>query len=462
MPGTILLVDDEPELCRTLETALTRRGYRVAWESSAEAAEARLRERDFDAVVTDLQMPGIGGIALCRKVLEARPGVPVVVMTAFGSLETAIEAIRAGAYDFLLKPFDVEFLVIALERAVQHRTLREEVRRLREAAALEDAFEGIVGKSPAMRKVFDLVSRVADTESTVLVSGDSGTGKEIIARAIHARSPRKCGPFLALDCAAMPETLLESELFGHAKGAFTDARAARTGLLVQANGGTLFLDEVGEMPLAVQPKLLRSLQERRVRPVGSGAEVPFDARIIAATNRDLESEVEEGRFRRDLFYRLHVIPVDLPPLRMRGNDILLLAQHFLRRFSAASGRAVSGITAAAAERLLAHDWPGNVRELQNCIERAVTLTACDQIVPDDLPEGIRASLPGKPSLSLPEPSDLVPLEEVERRYILRVLEASGGNRTMAARTLGLDRKTLYRKLDLWEGRGGPAKDGADS
>jgi two-component system response regulator HydG len=291
----------------------------------------------------------------------------------------------------------------------------------------------------------------------VLVTGESGTGKEVVARALHRRSRRRGGPFIALNCAAMPEPLLESELFGHVRGAFTDARASRTGLFVQANRGTLLLDEIGDLPLALQPKLLRALQERVVRPVGGDAEVPFDARLIATTNRDLESAVEEGQFREDLYFRVNVIRVQLPPLRARESDVLLLAQHFLTQHAERAGKRLVGISPAAAERLVSYEWPGNVRELQNCIERAVALARYEEITVDDLPEKIRAYRRSHVLVASDDPAELVPLEEVERRYVLRVMEAVRGNKTLAARVLGLGRKTLYRKLEQYGAAPGAAR-----
>ncbi|HEY0093240.1 MAG TPA: sigma-54 dependent transcriptional regulator, partial [Archangium sp.] len=285
--GRILIVEDEPEMRALLEKGLARRGFVPTLRGSADEAFPLLEAEDFDTVLTDLRMPGMDGLALCERIALNRPDIPVVMVTAFGSLETAVAAIRAGAYDFITKPVDLDALVLVLERAVQHRALREEVRRLRVALGDVSADGGVVGESPALRRVYELIDRVADSDTSVLITGESGTGKEVAARALHARGRRHNGPFVAINCAAMPEQLLESELFGHAKGAFTDAKAARTGLFIKANGGTLFLDEVGEMPLALQPKLLRALQERTVRPVGGDTEVPFDARIVAATNRDL-------------------------------------------------------------------------------------------------------------------------------------------------------------------------------
>jgi len=444
--GRILVVEDEHEMRALLEKGLARRGFVPTVRGSADEAFPLLEAEDFDTVLTDLRMPGMDGLALCERIALNRPDIPVVVVTAFGSLETAVAAIRAGAYDFVTKPVDLDALVLVLERAVQHRALREEVRRLRVALGDVSADRGVVGESEALRRVYELIDRVADSDTSVLITGESGTGKEVAARALHARGRRHNGPFVAINCAAMPEQLLESELFGHARGAFTDAKAARTGLFIKANGGTLFLDEVGELPLALQPKLLRALQERTVRPVGGDTELPFDARIVAATNRDLELAVEEARFREDLYYRLNVIGLELPPLRVRGNDVLLLAQRFLEHFAARSGKRVVGLSAAAAQRLVAYAWPGNVRELQNCIERAVALTAYEQLTVEDLPERIRDYRAPSNLSQGSDLSELVSLEEMERRYIQRVLDVVGGSRTLASRILGLDRKTLYRKL----------------
>jgi two-component system response regulator AtoC len=447
MPGRVLIVEDEHEMRVMLEKGLARRGFEPQANVSPEEVLTRLATEDFDAVLTDLQMPGLNGLALCERIALNRPDIPVVVVTAFGSLETAVAAMRAGAYDFITKPVDLDALVFVLERAVQHRALRQEVRRLRQELGQRTGPRELVGESPALKQAYAMLDRVADVDTTVLITGESGTGKEVAARALHSRSRRREGPFVALNCAAMPEQLLESELFGHMKGAFTDARTTRTGLFVQASGGTLLLDEVGELPLGLQPKLLRALQERKVRPVGGNEEVEFDARIVAATNRDLELAVEEGRFREDLYYRLNVINLELPPLRARGNDVLVLSQHFIEQFAARTGKRVVGLSPAAAQRLVAYGWPGNVRELQNCMERAVALTSFEQLTVEDLPERIRNYSTPRVVPEVADVSELVTLEEVERRYIQRVLEAVGGSRTLAARVLGVDRKTLYRKLE---------------
>ncbi len=448
MTPRVLLVDDDPSLCETLEAGLARRGFTVVWRTSAAEALATLATlgaEDFDVVVTDLNMKGLGGLELCERVVERRVDLPVVVLTAFGSFETAVQAIRAGAYDFISKPVQLDVLAIALRRAAQHRALHAEVKRLRLEVGHPSRTEGFIGQTPAMQRVHDLIAQVADAEASVLITGESGTGKEVVARALHRQSRRE-GAFVAVNCAAMPEALLESELFGHVRGAFTDAREARPGLFVEARRGTLFLDEIGDMPLGLQPKLLRVLQERTVRPLGGTGEIPVDVRILAATNKDLESAIDEKRFREDLFFRINVIQIPLPPLRARAGDILPLAAHFLAQIAARAGKSVTGISPPAAAKLLAYAWPGNVRELINCVERAVALTRHEQIVVDDLPDRVLHHTSSQLVFGSDDPSELLPMDEVEKRYILRVLEAVAGNKTAAARILGFERKTLYRKL----------------
>lgn len=446
MSGSVLMVDDDAAMARMVEGALLRRGFAATARLSGEAGLQALQDADFDVVVTDLNMRGMGGIEFCARIATARPDVPVVVLTAFGSLETAVQAIRAGAYDFLTKPLDVEMLALTIGRAVSLRSLRGELRRLREQVDRARPVAGMIGDSPAMRRLCETIARVAPSEAPVLVVGETGTGKELVARALHDGSRRRDGPFVAINCAAIPDALLESELFGHVKGAFTDARTGRRGLFQEASGGTLLLDEVGELDLATQPKLLRVLQEGRVRPVGGDAEVAVDVRVIAATHRDLDAAVEAGRFRQDLLFRLDVVRIDVPALRARANDVLQLAQAFLGAEAARAGKPVRGITAKAAERLLAYPWPGNVRELGNAIGHAVALTDYEQITPEDLPAKVQGFRPSHVIVDADDPADFVPLQEVERRYLLRVLEAVGGNRTRAAQILGVDRKTLYRKL----------------
>jgi two-component system response regulator HydG len=442
----VLVVDDDPSMANLLEEGLRRRGFEVAGCNSGEEALSRLSQASCDVLVTDLRMRGMDGLALCTRVVERDPDLPVIVLTAFGSIDTAVAAMRAGAYDFATKPVQLDALALAVSRAADHRALRAEVTRLRDEIERGRAFGALIGESPAILRVRELLARLANADINVLVTGESGTGKEVVARLLHERGARAKGPFVALNVAAMPESLLESELFGHARGAFTDAHAARTGLFEQANGGTLFLDEIGEMPLGVQPKLLRVLEDRKVRALGATREIAVDVRIIAATNRDLQTAIEEKRFREDLYFRLEGVSVELPPLRARGSDVILLAQHFLVDAARRSNKPALTLSLKAAERLLAYPWPGNVRELRNCIERALALTRDAEVGVDDLPERIRDHVASHVVVAAEDPSELVSMEEVERRYVLRVLEAVAGNRTAAAGILGFDRKTLYRKL----------------
>jgi two-component system response regulator AtoC len=458
MARRILIIDDDESMCELLELELERHHFEVKWALTASDGLAFFDLEEFDVVLTDVRMAGLSGVELCAQIVGRREDVPVIVATAYADTDTAVAAIRAGAYDFVTKPFDVDDLALTIDRALRHRALREEVKRLRQAVGDTQRFDDILGGSPAMMATCELVARVAETDTTVLVTGESGTGKELVAKALHARSTRKNGPFVAINCAAMPEQLLESELFGHVKGAFTDARVNRPGLFVKARGGTLLLDEIGEMPAGMQVKLLRVLQERTVRPVGGDEEQSFDARIVAATNRDLETEVEQRRFREDLFYRINVVRVHVPPLRARGGDILLLARGFMDRYAAQSGRPVVGLTSAAADKLLSYPWPGNVRELQNCIERAVALARLDHLGLEDLPERVRDYRRAPVEVESSDPAQLLSMEEVENRYIAKVLSAVGGNKTIAAQVLGFDRRTLYRKLErVRDPAGGPVR-----
>ena len=445
--GRVLVVDDERAMGDMLARALSQEGFRVdVCVSGAEALE-KLGREDYDALVTDLAMGGMNGLQLCERAVATQPGLPVLVMTAFGSMDTAVEALRLGAYDFLTKPFEMEVATMALGRAVEYRRLRSSLARLERASERSARLDELFGESLAMEELRSLMERVSDSEVTVVVTGESGTGKELVARTLHRTSARRDGPFVAVNCAALPESLLESELFGHVRGAFTDARTARAGLFVQASAGTLLLDEIGEMPLEMQAKLLRALQDRMVRPLGSDREVPFDARIVAATNRDLEAAVEDGLFREDLYFRLAVLELEVPPLRDRGNDVLELARRFLAKEAAQSAKGVTGLSPEVAQRLLSYTWPGNVRELQNCIQRAVALARFESLVVGDLPERIRAYR--TPSPRGGEQVEMIPLEEVERRHVMGVLAEVEGQRKKAARILGVDRKTLYRKLERW-------------
>ena len=449
MNGRVLFVDDDAAMITVVERGLARHGFQVAAATGGEAAVAHLAEHDVDVVVADIRMNGMSGIELTERIAGGFPGVPVIVITAFGSVDSAIAAIRAGAYDFVPKPFELDALAVAVRRAARHRELTDEVARLRRRVATGRGGQ-LIGESAAMREVFDRIDRIADTDAAVLITGESGTGKELVAREIHARSRRRDGRLVALNCAAMPEALLESELFGHVKGAFTDARTASPGLLVGASGGSLLLDEIGETPLALQPKLLRALQERTVRPVGGDAEVAFDVRLITATNRDLEDAIERRAFREDLYYRINVVHLPLPPLRARGGDVLLLAQGFVVDAATRFRREVRGLSPAAAEKLAHYDWPGNVRELANAIESAVALARFEDLTVEDLPEKIREHTPRRMVLGGDDPADLVPLEEIERRYIRHVLGACGGNQSLAAQILRIDRKTLRRRIKSGE------------
>jgi len=443
----VLVVDDERDTCELLEMALARQGMQVTTCITAADALEKIASRDFDVVLSDLSMPDMSGLEVCERIIALRPDVPVVLITGHGSLETAMGAIRAGAYDFVTKPIESKTLGVVVSRAVQHRRLREQIRTLREARDANVSL--IVGGSPAMRKVADLIDRVGDSDASVLIHGETGTGKELVARAVHNKSKRREGPFVAINCAAVPHALLESELFGHARGAFTDAKSTRIGLFQQANGGTLFLDEIGELPIDVQPKLLRALQERKVRPVGDNREIPYDARIVAATNRDLENEVREKRFREDLYYRINVVKLEVPPLRARGSDTLHLAHHFLKVFAQRSGKPTLELSERAAERLMAYEWPGNVRELENCIEHAVALARFDQVTVEDLPEKLRGYLAGSFVATANDPTEIVTMEELEKRYLLRVFKLVGNNKSRAAEVLGIDRRTMYRKLERY-------------
>jgi two-component system response regulator HydG len=457
-----LVVDDEADACDLLKWALEPLGYQVTAVTSASAALERVAGEDFDAVLTDLSMGEMSGLHLCERILGTKPDMPVIVVTGAGQLESAISAMRVGAYDFLTKPVDPQILAHSVARAVEHRRLGEEVRRLRTAASTDSPLTNVIGESAAMRRVYELVTRVAESDASVLIQGETGTGKELIARAIHANSSRKGKPFVALNCAAMPPTLLESELFGHARGAFTDAKSARTGLFLQANGGTLFLDEIGELPIEVQPKLLRALQERTVRAVGADSEVPFDVRLVTATNRDLDYEVFEKRFREDLFYRINVVKVALPPLRDRAGDVLHLAHYFLTKATSA-GKSALTLSESAAQKLMAYNWPGNVRELENCVERAVALARFDQLTVEDLPEKIRGYRSDRLVVSAGDESEVITLDELERRYITRVLALTGDNKTRTAAMLGLDRRTLYRRLERYaSGEAAPSSESSES
>ncbi|MBL8682489.1 MAG: sigma-54-dependent Fis family transcriptional regulator [Myxococcales bacterium] len=403
----------------------------------------------FDVVVTHLAMTEMDSMEFFARLHGTQPDIPIVVLTGQGSMDAVIRALRAGAYDFLTKPVDPSLLAACVARAAAHRRLRIEVQQLRRVVSTRAPQDGLVGASPALEQVRDLVGRVARSDASVLICGETGTGKELVARALHGTSERSSNAFVAINCAAIPSNLLESELFGHVRGAFTDARSTRRGLFVAASGGTLFLDEIAEMEAPMQTKLLRVLQERTVRPVGADSDVAYDARIVSATHRDLEKEVESGRFRQDLYFRINVVKITVPTLRERRADILSLAELFLARATARSGKAGIRISPEVAERLLAYHWPGNVRELENCIEGAVALARFTDLTIEDLPEKIRAYRSDAFVMIADEAHEIVSLETLEQRYITRVIKIVGGNKARAATLLGLDRRTLYRRLERY-------------
>jgi two-component system response regulator HydG len=444
----ILVVDDEEDTALLLQDLLKRRGFDVEAVFSAAQCLEHMRRDPADVVVCDIQMPGMNGIELCDQLYHRYPDCAPIVLTGYGRLDTAIAALRAGAWDVLTKPASADVLEIAIDRALEEFAMQREVKRLITERASDDPIPDLLGESAAMRELRRTIRRVAATDATVLVQGESGTGKENVATALHRLSPtRKDHPLVAINCGAMPAALLESELFGHVKGAFTDARNDRRGLFLEAGRGTLLLDEIGELPLEMQAKLLRVLQERSVRPVGGDEERPFDARIVAATNRDLESEVEEGRFREDLFHRINVVAINVPSLRERAGDILLLANAFIARIAERRHIFGPGLSRAAAQRLVDYNWPGNVRELESCIERATALCRGPEIDLGDLPKHIVEHQPTRVEMSTSSPAELLTLDELNQRYVRQVLAAVGGNKTRAAKILGIDRRSIYRRLE---------------
>jgi two-component system response regulator HydG len=450
----VLIVDDEPAALRALKSLLEGEGFRVRTAENGLVALDELAEATPDVLVTDLKMPELDGLGLLRRAKALDEDLPVIVMTAFGDVDTAIEAMQTGALHYLQKPVRVDELVVLIGQALAHRGTRHEVKVLRGRLDGKLKPSNMVGESPAMQAVWKVVSQVAPTRASVLIAGESGTGKELIAQAIHEQSPRKGAPFVKLHCAALAESLLESELFGHEKGSFTGAMGRREGRFKQADGGTLFLDEIGEIPAMIQVKLLRFLQERSFERVGSNETVKVDVRLIAATNRDLAHEVQQGRFREDLYYRLNVVAIEMPPLRLRGGDAMALAGHFLRRYADENGKAVAGFTREAEARIAEYAWPGNVRELENAIERAVVLCEGAEIGAGDLPSVLASSRPG--AVRIPGST----MAEIERHAILSTLEAAGGSTVKAARLLGVSVRTIqYRLRDYGAGEpGGPNAD----
>ena len=439
--GSILIVDDEASMRLTLGMLLRGEGWTVREAAGATPAVTLLEQEPFDVVVTDLRMDDAGGIDVLKTAKRVSPETEVVILTAFGSLGSAVEAVKLGAFDYLSKPFEPDELVVVIRKALERRALLREVDQLRTALEAELGVNRVVAKGAAMRRLFELVRRVAISDATILIQGESGTGKELIARMVHARSLRASHPFVAVDCGTLPEPLLESELFGHVRGAFTGAIAAKKGLVEEAQGGTVFLDEIDVLPLATQVKLHRVLQERTIRRVGSTASIQVDIRVIVATNRDLATLVRRETFREDLFYRLNGIVLDVPPLRARAEDIIPLAVHFLRTYAERMGKAVTGITPAAMDRLLRHPWPGNVRELEKVMERAAVLADTDVIGLPDLPPALQ-----EPGAELPPPPGRRTLADIEKAHILSTLYEVGWNQARAAEALGIGRTTLWRKL----------------
>ncbi|MBI2069637.1 MAG: sigma-54-dependent Fis family transcriptional regulator [Elusimicrobia bacterium] len=453
MKERILVIDDEREMLENIERVLRRADYHVATLSNPLHLEEALRKHSPHLVLTDLKMPGKDGLAVLDEIAKTLPATPVIMLTAFATFESAVAAMKKGAVDYIPKPFTNEQLMVVIEKALRERRLREENLSLRQKLGTLYGLDNFVGNSPRIRQALELVRKVASTEANILIQGESGTGKELIARILHMNSRRKDGPFVPVDCASLPQELLESELFGHEKGAFTDATASRPGIFEYANGGTIFLDEIGDMPLALQVKLLRVLQERQVRHLGSNRLIHVDVRVISATNRNLKAAVEEKAFREELFYRLNVIAVDLPPLRMREGDVALLARHFLSQFAKSSPRLIRGFSASALQMLEGYFWPGNVRELQNVIERAVALADGEFIEPNDLPESLRGRIEHRPAAPAFANSSLIYkeakqkwLEDFDRQYLKNVLIQHGGNVSRAAQQSGIDRKTIHRML----------------
>ncbi|MGH7323485.1 MAG: sigma-54-dependent transcriptional regulator [Candidatus Rokuibacteriota bacterium] len=458
--ATILVADDDPGLRESLERTLTREGYGVVAASDGRAALERLQSGSIDLVLTDLKMPGLSGLELLRAAKAISPDVDVVLLTAFGTVEEAVKAMKEGAYDFLTKPFRREQLLKLIDKALERRSLITQNRALRQQLEDLQAKGQIIGNSAAFRRVMTLVEQVAASSATVLIQGESGTGKELVARAIHDRSPRRSGPVVAVNCAALPETLLESELFGYERGAFTGAAVRKEGRFELADGGTLFLDEVADLSLVTQPKILRVLQEGEFERLGGTRRMRVDVRIVAATNQDLPQMVREKRFREDLYYRLNVITINVPTLRERPEDISLLAFHFLRVYAAKNDRRLEGFTDDALRRLEGYTWPGNVRQLENVIERSVVLAPDRLIDARDLPEEVGGVKP--------PPRDAIlslvgtPLTEIEQRLLDETLRITGGNKTQAAKLLGIDVRTVARKLERRDEGAEPDTDEAAS
>jgi two-component system response regulator HydG len=438
----ILLVEDDLSHCTILQALINGWGYRVSVAHNGRQALEQVRTQPFDLILSDVRMAEMDGIAALKAIKSYNPAIPILIMTAYSNVESAVEAIKAGAYDYLTKPLDFDTLQLTLARALEHTSLKSENQDLKQRLRFDQ--QNFIGRSEPMRKLLEMIAMIAPSEATVLISGESGTGKELIARAVHANSLRKERPLVSINCAALSESLLESELFGHEKGAFTGADKRREGRFMEADQGTLFLDEIGEVSPLMQAKLLRAIQEREIQRVGSNQTLSVDVRLIAATNRDLLADVEAGRFRQDLYYRLNVVTVDSPPLRARSEDIPLLAMHFLAKFAERNRKPVKGFTPLAMDLLLKYPWPGNVRELENSVERGVILLSGDFISEKELPLSISQCVDVQPDRQCGQA--IQPLEQVEKQAILAALEQTAGNKTEAAKRLGITRKTLLAKL----------------
>ncbi len=445
----ILIVDDEEGMRRLLSRILVKEGYETFAASNGEEALRAIGQDHYDLVMTDIKMPGMGGLELLSELRAYDPRLPIIVITAYGTVESAVQALRAGAYDYITKPFEGDEIRLTVAKALERERLLAENRYLHEELEGRYGFSGIIGNARAMQDVFDVTASVAAANANVLITGESGTGKELIARSIHFNSPRKDKPFIVLNCAALSESVLESELFGHEKGAFTGALHTKKGRFELADQGTLFIDEVGEMSLAAQVKLLRVIQEHEFERVGGNRTIKVDARIVAATNKNLSEEVKKGTFREDLFYRLYVINIELPPLRERREDIEPLASHFLEKYTGETGKKIEQISPKAIACLVAHDWPGNVRELENAIERAVVLAKGDILTPRDFPQGIQDQ--DQICLSLPETGGSLTdiLEDLERQLIVQTLNREGRSQTRTAEVLGIKRTTLRYKMEKY-------------
>ncbi len=441
--SALLIADDDQVARELLAEALGHEGYRVRVAAGGEECVRLAEAEPYDMALVDLRMPDLDGLAVLKRLAASQPDLPVVILTAFATIETAIEAVNAGAYDYLSKPFRMEEIKVVVRRTLEARRLARENLQYRQELKAHRGVHNLVGQSHQMVEIYTLVARVANLDTTVLIRGETGTGKELVARAIHDASARADRPFVVVDCAALPEALFESELFGHERGAFTGAQTARRGLLETSAGGTCFLDEIGELTAPLQAKLLRALQERAIRRVGGNESIPVDVRIVAATNRDLHKLVADGGFRDDLYYRLNVVTITVPPLRERATDIPLLAQHFLEKFAHSTSRPVKRLTPEALALLTSSPWPGNVRELEHVIERAVALSSAETLLPDDFPAHLRQEPERAPRL----PAAGMSLDDVKRWYVNKVLEEAGGNKLRAAELLGIDRRTLYRILE---------------